>query len=59
MTELVGIARLFNVRPSSLIHGLSSWEAYCFDTAAAVYVIELDKGSKPIRSAEDASTWLL
>lgn len=58
MTELVAVARLFRVRPSELIHGLSSWEAYCFDVAAAIYVSELDDGNKPIQDMGDATAWL-
>ena len=58
MIELLSVARTFNVRPSSLISGISSYEAYCFDVACTIYVIELDKGKKPIKVAGDASRWL-
>jgi len=58
MIELISVAKTFGVRPSSLLHGISSYEAYCFDTACLVYVIEMEKGKKPIKNMGDASTWL-
>lgn len=58
MVELIAVSRTFRVRPSSLIYGLYSYEAYCFDVAAAIYVMELEKGNKPIQDIGDASTWL-
>lgn len=58
MIELISVARTFNLRPSSMLHGLSTYEAYCFDVACTVYVSELEKGKKPIRNMGDATAWL-
>jgi hypothetical protein len=58
MIELISVAKTFGVRPSSLLYGISSYEAYCFDTACLVYIVEMDKGKKPIRNMGDALTWL-
>ena len=44
MIELISVARTFNLRPSSMLHGLSTYEAYCFDVACTVYVMEMEKG---------------
>jgi hypothetical protein len=58
MIELLSVAKTFNQRPSDLLHGLSSYEAYCFDVAGLLYMVELDKGKKPIKQMGDALTWL-
>lgn len=58
MVELIAVAKTFGQRPSNLLHGLSSYEAYCFDVACTVYVVELEKGKKPSRNMGDATTWL-
>lgn len=55
MTELISVAKTFNQRPSSFLHGISSYEAYCFDVACTIYVKELEDGKKPIKSIGDAS----
>lgn len=58
MIELISVAKTFNVRPSSLFYGLSSYEAYCFDVACTVYVIHLEQGKRPVQQMGDATTWL-
>jgi len=58
MAELIGIAKTFRCRPSDLISGLTTYEAYCFDSACMVYVIKLEEGKEPLEFKEDASTWL-
>ena len=60
MIELIAVARTFNVRPSSLLYGLSTYEAYCFDTACLVYVGKLSDGEDFNEKVEeeDASKWL-
>ena len=58
MIELISVARTFQVRPSSMIEGISTYEAYCFDVACAIYVAELEKGKKPIVYVGDAGAIL-
>lgn len=58
MIELLAISRKFNVRPSSMIAGLTTYEAYCFDAACLVYVLKLDEGKKPIKHYDDATQFL-
>lgn len=58
MVELIAVAKTFSVRPSSLIYGLTSYEAYCFDSACLIYVEKLSKGVKPVELDDDASKWL-
>ena len=57
MIELISVARTFNLRPSSMLHGLSTYEAYCFDVACTS-MCGNGKGKKPIRNMGDATTWL-
>lgn len=55
---MIAVARTFHVRPSSMIAGLSTYEAYCFDVACTIYVVELEKDNKPYANSEDATKWL-
>lgn len=40
-------AKAFGLRPSSFISGLSGYEAYCFDVAAALALSYLEQGKMP------------
>ncbi|PZN07688.1 MAG: hypothetical protein DIU76_04110 [Bacillota bacterium] len=53
--ELVATAKAFGQRPSSFVSGLSGYEAYCFDVAAALALAYLEQGKQP---AVDARVWL-
>jgi len=52
------MAKTFGTRPSEFIDGLSGFEAYCFDAAAAMYIAYLNQGKKPIELEEDATKLL-
>ena len=52
MTEMCFVAETFRIRPSEFIGGISGYAAYCFDTAAAIYLSHLKKGEKPINNRE-------
>ena len=58
MMELVYTAKTFGQRPSSLISGVSGYAAYCFDIAAAIYIMHLEKGDKPIKHEVNALSFL-
>jgi len=55
MTELCLVAKTFGIRPSSLISGLDGYTAYSFDVAAAIYVMHLKKGDKPMEDVDAMS----
>lgn len=58
MMELTYTARVFGQRPSSFISGISGYAAYCFDTAAAIYIMHLEKGDKPVKREVNALSFL-
>jgi len=51
-------AKTFQVRPSSLICNISGYAAYCFDVAAAIYIMHLEKGDKPVKHEVNALSFL-
>jgi len=53
--ELALTAKAFGQRPSAFLSGLSGYEAYCLDVAAAVALSYLEQGKQP---AVDARKWL-
>jgi hypothetical protein len=70
MMSLVFTAKTFSCRPSSFITGLSSYEAYCLDSACTLFYAYMMKEQQeemmyksglskniPTKS-KDASTWL-
>ena len=58
MQEIIGVAKTFGIRPSSMISGISGYAAYCFDVAASIYVAYLENGKRPIEDCGDATAWL-
>ena len=62
MLSLVTKAKLFSTKPSSYFTGLSGYEAYCLDSACALFLLYWESGKKPLDfvdpDKEDARTWL-
>jgi hypothetical protein len=46
------MAKLYGVRPSSFIKGLSGYVAYCLDEAVMIYNFYLEQGRKPLEWEE-------
>lgn len=58
MLELILMSKTYGTRPSEFVAGLSGYEAYCLDSAAALYIAYLNQGKKPITMEEDATKLL-
>ena len=58
MIPLVVTASEFGVRPSDFIDGIGGYTAYCFDTAAMLYLAYMKDGEKPIEEVDDAMDFL-
>jgi hypothetical protein len=60
MLRLSLTAQTFSCRPSSFVTGLSGFEAYCLDSACALFLNYYMSGKKPKNSVmdDDATLWL-
>ncbi len=65
MLSLVTTAKAFSSKPSSFMTGLSGYQAYCLDSACALFLGYWQQGKKPLTIAdnpmldsEDATNWL-
>ena len=47
MLSLVSKSKLFSVKPSSFFAGLSGYEAYCLDSACALFWMYWEQGKRP------------
>ena len=48
---MVAVAKMWGIRPSRLLTGLSGLEAYLFDEAATLWVQYLEEGKRPVQEA--------
>lgn len=44
---MLGLAKIYKCRPSSLLNVTDPYTAYCFDEACAYIQCEIDNGNKP------------
>jgi hypothetical protein len=54
-------AKLFSSKPSSFFSGLSGYEAYCLDSACALFLAYWEAGKRPIGTvdpSQDARSFL-
>lgn len=62
MLHLISTAKTFSSKPSSFINGLSGYEAYCFDSACALFLSYWQMEKRPRDfippEQEDATNWL-
>ncbi len=62
MLNLANMAKTFSARPSSFIGGLSGYEAYCLDSACALFLSYWISDKRPEHyippEQEDATNWL-
>lgn len=62
MLSLVTKAKLFSTKPSSFFTGLSGHEAYCLDSACALFLLYWEAGKRPKGfvdpNEQDARSWL-
>ncbi len=62
MFHLANTAKMFSARPSSFIKDLSGYEAYCLDSACALFLTYWNAEKRPENyippEQEDATSWL-
>ncbi len=62
MATLSVTAEMFSCRPSSFIEGLSGYDAYCLDTACALFLTYWKNEKRPDDymppEDEDATDWM-
>lgn len=46
--NVLGLAKIYKVRPSTFLDLVDPYTAYCFDEACAYIVDQLEKGNEPI-----------